>query len=394
MVSKALNGNTFMTIWRMLTWSLHWLWEGRWPDVDWNNNRFLARSIDGLRKLLPLAGTREDGLFGLVWVIKGDLDWVYDRLRLANFRALAQGPCCLCPCAKTTLLWSDFRLAHARWINAIYSAAEWRERFTTRIPLFNLPGVSVLAYAPDVMHAKHMGTDMYYYASVLWLACYKVLPDSPAQNLVFFFCLCKQWWREHPSRRTTYGRILLQMFINPAEPYDHYPMLKGRAAEVRHLAGAILFAWEQIMSTGDAIHKLVRLGLRRSWRIVTLLDEYPREPKLPPVAAAEFEDCVFVFLGAFTALAQHYMTLPIGQRLKLFNITIKAHYLAHAGLLAKYQNPRLGWCYSGEDYMKHMKLVTAASSRGNKPWDVTDKVLERIARGLHIAFQDLDDGGH
>ena len=33
------------------------------------------------------------------------------------------------------------------------------------------------------MHSKYLGTDMVFLASCLWLLCYRILPDSPLQNL-------------------------------------------------------------------------------------------------------------------------------------------------------------------------------------------------------------------
>jgi hypothetical protein len=40
--SMIANINCFRTLrkfWKVLAWSLHWLWLGLWPDVDWNQNR-------------------------------------------------------------------------------------------------------------------------------------------------------------------------------------------------------------------------------------------------------------------------------------------------------------------------------------------------------------------
>ena len=84
----------------------------------------------------------------------------------------------------------------------------------------------------------------------------------------------------------------------------------------------------------------------------------------------------------YTSIADHYNS---GGK-KLWDITIKSHYLYHAAKAARWTNPRLSWTYSGEDYMQIMKRVGAASVRGTKPPLVGRKMALRWARGFTLRF--------
>ena len=51
-------------------------------------------------------------------------------------------------------------------------------------------------------------------------------------------------------------------------------------------------------------------------------------------------------------------------------------------------NPRLVWCYAGEDLMGKMRPVCAASTRGNSMWGMSEKALNRYLQALDMALRD------
>eukprot|EP00969_Alexandrium_andersonii_P365303 15465925-Alexandrium_andersonii.AAC.1 len=65
-------------------------------------------------------------------------------------------------------------------------------------------------------------------------------------------------------------------------------------------------------------------------------------------------------------------------------MTMKFHYVLHVGNIAAYCNPRLSWCYSGEDLMQKVKTLVAASNRGTAAHKVMGKVLQKYAFGLGL----------
>ena len=66
----------------------------------------------------------------------------------------------------------------------------------------------------------------------------------------------------------------------------------------------------------------------------------------------------------------------------LFNFTIKSHYLAHIALSSRYINPRLAWCYAGEDFMQKVKTIVASTQRGTQCHLVSKKAMQKYCQGL------------
>jgi len=63
-------------------------------------------------------------------------------------------------------------------MNELWTNEEWHAAHETKHELFSLPGLGIASVYPDWMHIKHMGTDSYTYASVLWLLVFKLLAGS------------------------------------------------------------------------------------------------------------------------------------------------------------------------------------------------------------------------
>ena len=45
---------------------------------------------------------------------------------------------------------------------------------------------------------------------------------------------------------------------------------------------------------------------------------------------------------------------------------MKHHAVCHLAQDAYYLNPRVGWCYGGEDFVGDVAVVTTASTKGTK----------------------------
>eukprot|EP00959_Pyramimonas_sp_CCMP1952_P417728 8751885-Pyramimonas_sp.AAC.1 len=71
-----------------------------------------------------------------------------------------------------------------------------------------------------------------------------------------------------------------------------------------------------------------------------ILGECKTDDRWPLEVRSEFRTEGFKFLVLFSALGRHYATQAPAQ--KLFDVTVKAHYLGHAILQSWWQNPILG----------------------------------------------------
>jgi len=57
-------------------------------------------------------------------------------------------------------------------------------------------------------------------------------------------------------------------------------------------------------------------------------------------------------------------------------------------LETRYLNPRMTWCYSGEDFMGKVRPLVASSVRGNTMWGAIGKGFEKYLRALDMLLRD------
>ena len=69
--------------------------------------------------------------------------------------------------------------------------------------------------------------------------------------------------------------------------------------------------------------------------------------------------------------------------------TVKLHYAAHLGLFCKFYNPRDGWCYNDEDYMKRMAHMIGHTIKALGPLRVCTHFLQKHHLRLFIRFECL-----
>ena len=353
------------------------LWHGKWPLRDWNGKLY-TEGIDARRAGTDLA----DGYFGAVWVIKNDLEMLWKTWNLPNCGS--NDPCAWCPadCRPTSVVpVHDYREGSA-WMNQVYTKAQWRASAWNQHPIFTVPGVTILTVWADLMHAKHMGTDMYFYASVLFLLCFDVMRHEPEDN-------CALIWKEiteiyeRDKYKERLGSLQLSMFCSASDPHKSMPKLKSKSSESRHLGKPLLEIWQKRMDARNVQHVQIRLALESSVAIEAVLDHHSTEIRLPSAAYEEYKKHCFRFLQCFNALARYYSMELAPPRL-LFDITFKAHACGHGALMYKWLNPRLGWCYAGEDFMQTCRRLMGACVRGNAAMSATVKFVDHYRFGMHM----------
>ena len=368
-------GGTKHDFWIVLKWSLEIMQTGLWPLLDWRGQP-LRGTDDRRRAGSPLAGSATSYFVCVLVGIRSDLDFDVKELHLPDFR---RSLCAFCPATPIhgPNCINEFRENVATWMGACYNIADWPLRDTTTVALFKIPGVSILTKMPDFMHSKHLGTDMYFYASVLWMLCYQLLGNSALTNLETVWTELQRFAKRNGIK--TYSNMRQSMFTNPLAPHGQFPRLKGRAAEIRALGKPLAHVWEMYRNPTDMQHTQVSLALRKNIAMEDILEDNKSNIVLPRLEYERFRRAGFDFLVLFNALGGHFAEL--GR--KLFNVTIKAHYVGHGILRARHINPRWGWCYSGEDFMGITKRLMAACCKGNTPAQAARKFAKHYRIGLH-----------
>lgn len=99
-------------------------------------------------------------------------------------------------------------------------------------------------------------------------------------------------------------------------------------------------------------------------------------------ALAEYQRAVFQFLLMQNLLGTYYPENGV----KLFDITIKSHALAHSAFQAKFLNPVLTWCWSGEDFMHTIKDVAQNNMSGTTTRQLSYSVTRAYCSGIHFLW--------
>jgi hypothetical protein len=169
----------------------------------------------------------------------------------------------------------------------------------------------------------------------------------------------------------------------------HFAKLKGKAAEIRHLGGPLVVAFQRHMDQASVTHRQVLLGLRYSVAMEELVDSHAEAIVWPAAAAEQFLEAAYNYLACQTALGQHFQRPPEARL--LFLTTIKSHVLLHLAMLTKHMSPRLAWCYAGEDLMHRVRGMVAGAQRGTNPVLVVSKVMRKYLWAL--SFDAVSAGG-
>ena len=195
--------------------------------------------------------------------------------------------------------------------------------------------------------------------------------------------MSRVWSRiQHHSRelkiRDRYRNMHISMFCIRSRPNFKFPKLKGRAAEIKCLVHPLLLTWCEFMDSTSVVHKQIRLLLQCSARMEDLVYDRKKEYKFAPDAHADLMRNCENFLVLSSAVSNHFS----GEGIKVFNIVPKHHFLWHCCFLAKYLSPRWSWCFSGEDYMQHMRRLGQSVLRGTPANMVSRKIAHKFVRGF------------
>ena len=122
--------------------------------------------------------------------------------------------------------------------------------------MFRMAFASILMYYGDLMHAKHLGADQHFFGSGIFLMVFRMLDGSPTDNLEYVFGQIKQYYKTHEyakRKRAMYRHLQLSMVCNPRSPESAFPKLKGKAAQVKNIAPALLEVWQEPSDPDDMV---------------------------------------------------------------------------------------------------------------------------------------------
>ena len=123
---------------------------------------------------------------------------------------------------------------------------------------------------PDTMHTKHGGSDAYLYGSVLKYIVKDLMPSAnEKENLSVFWTQLKDSMKNDCSSNR-FADLTLTMFDNGN---DRFPILKGRAAQIRHLGRPLLECFRRICDASRRVDRIIIKAMEASVAIDDVINE-------------------------------------------------------------------------------------------------------------------------
>ena len=380
---KNFTDHTEDQLWTVLSWSFSSLAKGRWPSVDWNGESYPPDSSEA-----RLGGTfLADGLRGILFSIKGDLDFLAKTLHLRHYNSFQM--CELCPADRGTdrrYMYNNFP-ADAVWKERLHSLADWRALYGGDVPhpIFRVPGVSHFSLEPDELNVFYLGTVQYLLGSVLYLLAYHVMRGDPEENMRAVWTQVVDYYKQN-SVATQFSQLGLASFCSVSSPHAAYPRLKGKGAECKDVVAPLAKIWRDITKAKKEPHRLVQTCLDNQVALQDILHESREELLMPAPVAAKFQRHVDELLVNYQKLAA--AADQSGQL--LWNQPTKWHWVWHLAAWAKFINPRRANTFIDEDFVGKMKDVVHSCATGSELHAMAVKGCHKYRWGFHFlgsAFQ-------
>lgn len=345
--------------------------------------RYDPLSEDGRRAGTYLAG----GFKAIPWSCIGDLEYFNQRLGLPH-HGLKQGPCALCKCTGgyESTSWRDCRPT-APWMSLQWTPASWASWAgkSTCVLFEQVKGLTAMNASYDYMHSKHLGTDAVAFGSILHILVFSLLPDSPLTNLQTCWAFIQQQYKDLGITERFRSFRKLSMF----ERKKGGPKLKGRAMQIAAFNKPLLALWCHHMQEDLAVHQQIRTYLRLNCKMEAMMKDLEHELAFPEPQAQTFKDCAFCMAQLHRSLHVHF-SAENGSGSNLFADIPKIHMVLHAALQSGCLNPRLTWCYKGEDAMKIASTLAASCAKGLSGPQVSLKMVNKLRIAWHLRLKALE----
>ena len=279
-----------------------------------------------------------DDKFVAVLLLDGDMEYRSNTLRLAHFNGTY--PCDFClGCRRGTNNINDAR-PNAKWKSTMVT----NNSLPTDHPYARIIGIRRFHAKFDWMHTADLGPALDVCGCALHEYTYldrRTTRSQAEANLAELWEDIQTYQNamETPDRLS---QLHISAFIDPDKPWDGVRVLKSSAAQTRNLLPAILYVLEKRDSGSDldALRLMMVRNLVGANNILKSAGFF-----LTAAQAKTFQDCVENFCLYYSKLsvdmARH------GKQ--LYNYRFKHHAMLHIAMEAKFENPRVSWCYGYED---------------------------------------------
>ena len=173
------------------------------------------------------------------------------------------------------------------------------------------------------------------------------------------------------------------MLTDPKKPWAKNASLDCKGAEARRLLPALLPVLKLMLSLekDEALGKVHEQMLCAAESLEKLVSLWDGASTI--LTAAEYEESLALgkaFLDAYLFL--HHWSLEKDRC--SFHIVAKHHTFIHLLWNSKYLNPRMQWCFKGEDFVGQISKLTHSISMGVSSTRLSLKVAPKYRVLLHF----------
>lgn len=348
---SASHPDTWKEIFSIMAWSFKALWLGTHPTKDWKGQPVTGDMAD-------LAGRplTKDKLRFYVWTYLGDLEYFANTLKMPHWQR--HSFCWLCDSNKQTAGKSpyDFR-----------DKPGWKFIGPTQLKTAYRPSI-------DLLHTLGLGVSVRICGSVLYCWCFEenATKQQATKNLrILWESIQRKYKDMKVSERFT--NLTLSQIINVDKMHTSVPLLKGKAAEVRHLVPVLAsVAWDKAKEDGNG-------GLKQS-HIATCFAIWLRSTDYF-MSQEEAQQALSHIQKSF----MHYAWLQENENNDcLWQFTPKFHWAYHLAQFCRFQNPKTFWTYRQESWVGSMANLAHSCSHGTRATKLSQSLCQKYLLGFQL----------
>ena len=247
-----------------------------------------------------------------------------------------------------------------------------------------IPGVSTKFVRGDALHILFCsGIYSHLLGSVLHHLCWfdgkGKQVKAPAETLSVLWENIQKTYKKLGST-TRLSNLRLSMFSDVKQPHQAFPTLSIKGSEPKRLLPAMLIVCKTMLRKGIWHENCMLDAMECMVKLVELYDN-------ADIFLEEKEwNKAFTlgkgFLDAYSLLNQWASE----QNKLLFNIVYKFHRFQHMLENSRFLNPRAHWCFSNEDFVGKMSLLTYSISSKVGATRLSLKVAPKYKVLLHLVL--------
>jgi hypothetical protein len=385
--------HTLQALFDVVAWSLRCMLDGRSPNSrhdssPWTAGDINVRMASGLA-LPPVA----------LLQVRGDWEWLTECFKMRSYNS--QNFCWMCNATlgEGDLCFHDFSptarhrdtlITHQTYLQSC--ALESAQPST----IFKCPGVGLEHLCVDSMHAGDLGTFQDAVGSLFWLEIsHKPWHRNAKTGLLRLNEDLKRFYTANKELKLS---SIYPLVMSQIKADGHYPVLKSKAAQCRHLTEfALILAHRHRDGQPGRPAFEFRAGSRLEGRTQEHLDSlvaciegmalYHRSCATSPFDERSCRQALYQYLQALGNLSDMWRSglTEDEQRTTPFSLRPKAHAMQHmaSDKLGLWGSPSRSWCYRDEDFVGAVKTIALKTPH---PFTLEQRVIEKlmILEGLGV----------